>query len=217
MYAHWILGSLRLLPSGQVSDLPGLWSLPLSYVALCHLPERRSGSHEWSPLSQALISSLTHTVSVFILALASIHPILPSSVGMQTSGPSACHVHAVGATLLPQVHCSDFLMHTNWNLNLDTYFVEPSAKWIWSPLFKILFSIKTVMESVQPSGTCLSLCTSRTFTKQAPIAVTLKITPVPHLPDLWPNLMGGKKSKESTCRMSHMIHFQMLWEKKKKL
>lgn len=212
MYAHWILGSLRLLPSGQVSDLQ-----PLSYVALCHLPERRSGSHEWSPLSQALISSLTHTVSVFILALASIHPILPSSVGMQTSGPSACHVHAVGATLLPQVHCSDFLMHTNWNLNLDTYFVEPSAKWIWSPLFKILFSIKTVMESVQPSGTCLSLCTSRTFTKQAPIAVTLKITPVPHLPDLWPNLMGGKKSKESTCRMSHMIHFQMLWEKKKKL
>lgn len=74
---------------------------------------------------------------------------------------------------------------------------------------------KTVMESVQPSGTCLSLCTSRTFTKQAPIAVTLKITPVPHLPDLWPNLMGGKKSKESTCRMSHMIHFQTLWEKKK--
>ena len=77
-------------------------------------------------------------------------------------------------------------------------------------------NFKTVMESVQPCGICLSLCTVFcTFTKQAPIAVTLKITSVPRLPDLWPDLMGGRKSKESTCRMSHMIHFQMLGKKRK--
>lgn len=58
MCAHWILGSLRLLPSGQVSDLQ-----PLSYVALCHLPEAAIlAPMRWSPLSQALISSLTHTL-----------------------------------------------------------------------------------------------------------------------------------------------------------
>lgn len=56
-------------------------------------------------------------------------------------------------------------------------------------------NFKTVMESLQPGGTCQSLCTDRTFTKQALIAITLKITSVPRLPDLWPDLMGEKKIK----------------------
>lgn len=56
-------------------------------------------------------------------------------------------------------------------------------------------NFKTVMESLQPGGTCLSLWTGRTFTKQALIAITLKITSVPRLPDLWPDPMGEKKIK----------------------
>lgn len=126
MYAHWILGSLRLLPSGLVSDLQ-----PLSYVALCHLPERRSGSHEWSPLSQALISSLTHTVSVFILALAPIHPILPQWPCLP---PWACrHLDLLSAmyTLWEPRCCPRFTALTSWCIPIE---ISIWTHILWSPV-----------------------------------------------------------------------------------
>ena len=77
-------------------------------------------------------------------------------------------------------------------------------------------NFKTVMESLQPGGTCLSLCTGRTFTKQALIAITLKITSVPRLPDLWPDLMGEKK-KIKGINLWNVTYDSLLDARKKNL
>ena len=126
----------------------GLWPVT---IELCGpVPSTHARVTFWLPWVESIVpgSNLeSHTHCELLRSSPSLHSphdasvVLRSSVGMQTSEPSACHVHAGGATLLPQVHCSDFLLHTDWNLNLATYFVEPSAKWIWSPLFKILLRI----------------------------------------------------------------------------
>lgn len=184
---HWSLGSLpRLCPLVR-SDLQ-----PLSYVALCHLPEQRSGFYEWSPLSQASpISSLTHTVSVFILALALHSPhlaFLPGHADIWTFCLPC--TRCVCYACCPRFTALDFLMHHQFEISIWTHICGAQCKWIWSPCSKSC-SVSRQWWRVS------SLDMSESFVQQnihkaSPTAVTLKITPCPHLPDLWPNLMGRK-------------------------